>query len=67
MTKLISVYGMTGENCRKDILTGLEKVVGIEKISITLSNRIVEVTFDEKLVSLDTIKQHIHTLGYDPM
>jgi len=67
MLKLVSVYGMIGENCRNNIISGLEQVKGINKVSITLSNRLVEIDFNEKVVTLGEIKKHIHKLGYDPM
>ena len=67
MTKLVTVYGMTCENCRRIIIEGLESINGIDKVSITMSTRLVEVDFDEKIISLVEIKKIIHSLGYDPM
>ncbi|MDD4156962.1 MAG: heavy-metal-associated domain-containing protein [Candidatus Cloacimonetes bacterium] len=65
--KLITVYGMTCENCREVIINGLEKVEGIQKVSVKLPNRLVEVEFDSDVITLDQIKKVIQELGYDPM
>ena len=67
MTKLVTVYGMTSENCRKLIIIGLEELEGIERVTVKLPNRLVEVEFNEKLVTLERIKKHIQELGYDPI
>ena len=67
MTKLITVYGMTSENCRRMITRELEKVNHVNKVSISLANRLIEVTFDEKNISLNEIRKFVHKLGYDPL
>ena len=67
MKKLITVHGMTCEGCRKAIIIGLEEVEGIENVVVNLPNRLCEVTFDEKIITLDGIKKHVQKLGYDPM
>ncbi len=65
--KLVTVYGMTCENCRKVIINGLEKINGVQKVSVKLPNRLVEVEFDPEILTLDDIKKLIQELGYDPM
>lgn len=65
--KLVTVYGMTCENCRKVIIDGLEKIEGINKVTVKLPNRLVEVDFDQDTITLDKIKKEIQLLGYDPM
>jgi len=67
MKKLLTVYGMTCEACRKTVITGLEELKGIEKVSVKLPNRLVEVDFDEKVISLEEIKKFVQGLGYDPI
>ena len=67
MKKFITVYGMTCENCRRTIINGLLEFDGVSEVSITLSNRLVEITFDEKKVTLSELKKSIHKLGYDAM
>jgi len=67
MKKLITVYGMTCEACRKTVIIGLEEIKGIEKVTVKLPNRLVEVEFDEKTITLEQIKKHVQELGYDPI
>ena len=67
MRKLVTVYGMTCEHCRKTIISGLEKLDGVDKVSVKLPNRLVEVDFNNDVITLDQIKKHIQELGYDPM
>ena len=67
MRKLVTVYGMTCEVCRKTIIAGLEKIEGVEKVTVKLPSRLVEVDFDEKLITLEQIKKHIQGYGYDPI
>jgi copper chaperone CopZ len=67
MKKLITVYGMTCENCRKEITTGLEEINGINRVSVKLPERLVEVDFKDDIISLKEIKKHIQDLNYDPI
>jgi len=67
MKKLLTVYGMTCEACRKTVIIGLEEIKGIEKVTVKLPNRLVEVEFDEKTITLEQIKKHVQELGYDPI
>jgi copper chaperone CopZ len=67
MIKLVTVHGMISETCRKAIITGLEKLPGVEKVTVKLPIRLVEVEFEEKSVDLEKIKKCIQELGYDPM
>ena len=67
MLKLITVYGMTCESCRKLIINTLEETEGISKASVKLPHRLVEVEFDEKIITLEQIKKDIRDLGYDPI
>lgn len=65
--KLITVYGMTCEKCRTTIIHGLEIVEGITRVSVNLPDSLVEVSFDEDIISIDEVKMKITELGYDPM
>jgi copper chaperone CopZ len=67
MKKLITVHGMTCENCRRVVSRGLEEIEGINKATVKLTDRTVEVDFDDKILDLNQIKKHIEELGYDPM
>lgn len=65
--KKITVYGMTCEKCRVTIIRGLEKVIGIERVSVNLPDSLVEVHFDDSLLTIDDVKREITALGYDAM
>jgi len=65
--KLITVYGMTCEKCRTTIIHGLEKVQGIDRVSVNLPDALVEVNYNEDVISIDEVKAKITELGYDPM
>ena len=67
MKRLISVFGMTTENCRTNIIKRLEKEESIEDVNVILQKGLVEVVFDNKVITLEQIKKLIHELGYDPM
>ncbi|HPY96598.1 MAG TPA: heavy-metal-associated domain-containing protein [Candidatus Cloacimonadota bacterium] len=65
--KKITVYGMTCEMCRTTIIRGLEEVNGIKWVSVNLPESIVEVEFDQDIITIDGIKKEITALGYDAM
>ena len=67
MKKLISVFGMTTENCRISIIKRLESEEGVDEVIIKLPKGLVEVYFDHNKITLEQLKKIIHELGYDPM
>ena len=67
MKKLITVHGMTSEGCRKLIVSEVEKLNGVVKVSVHLPNQLVEVDYDDKKVTFMEIKQKIQYQGYDPI
>jgi len=67
MNKFISVFGMTTENCRLNIISRLEQEEAIDTVDVKLPKGLVEVVFDEKKITLEQIKKIIHRIGYDPM
>ena len=67
MTRLITVHGMTTEYSRRHIISELEKLKSINKVSITLSTKLLQVTFDDTNITLNEIKKMVHNLGYEPL
>ena len=67
MTKLITVHGMIGENCRRLIITELEKIDSVKRVSITLKSRLVEVVYDDTLITLNELKKKLQLLGFEPL
>lgn len=58
---------MTCEKCRTTIIHGLERVNGIDRVSVNLPDSLVEVNFDPEIITIDEVKEKITELGYDPM
>lgn len=63
-TKTFKVYGNCGM-CEKTIESALKGVKGIEKADWNKETKIMEVTFDEGVITLKEIKQKIADVGYD--
>ena len=63
-TKTFKVYGNCGM-CEKTIESALKGVKGIEKADGNKETKIMEVTFDEGVITLKEIKQKIADVGYD--
>lgn len=64
VTKTFKVYGNCGM-CEKTIESALKGVKGIEKADWNKETKIMEVTFDESVITLKEIKQKIADVGYD--
>lgn len=63
-TETFKVYGNCGM-CEKTIEGSLNGVKGIVKADWNKETKMMEVTFNEKEVSLDQIKMKIASVGYD--
>tara|TARA_R110001592_G_scaffold234170_1_gene491804 strand:- start:4538 stop:4954 length:417 start_codon:yes stop_codon:yes gene_type:complete len=63
-TETFKVYGNCGM-CEKTIEGSLKKVKGVEKADWDKETKMMEVTFNEKEISLDQIKMKIASVGYD--
>ena len=64
VTKTFKVYGNCGM-CEKTIEGAFKGVKGIEKADWNKETKIMEVTFDESVITLKEIKQKIADVGYD--
>jgi copper chaperone len=62
-TKTLNVQGMSCQHCVNSIETALKGIGAIGKVDLT--NKQVEVTFDESKLSLEQIKETIEEQGYD--
>ena len=63
-TEKFKVYGNCGM-CKKAIEGSLEKVKGIKEHSWNKETGEMSVTFNDKKITLDEIKQKIAAVGYD--
>jgi len=60
------VDGMTCAACSSAVERITGKLEGVEKVSVNLATGKMNVTFDESLVSEETIFQKIEKAGYHP-
>lgn len=63
-TETFKVYGNCGM-CKKTIESSLKGVKGIETADWNKETKMMNVTFNEKEISLDEIKLKIASVGYD--
>lgn len=63
-TDTFKVYGNCGM-CKATIEGALKDVKGIEKAEWNIEAKMMYVTYDKKLISLDDIKKKIAAVGYD--
>lgn len=63
-TDTFKVYGNCGM-CKATIEGALKDVKGIEKAEWNIEAKMMYVTYDKKLISLDDIKKKIAGVGYD--
>lgn len=63
-TDTFKVYGNCGM-CKATIESALKNVKGIEKAVWNIDTKMMQVTYNKKLISLDGIKKKIAAVGYD--
>ncbi len=61
----LNVQGMSCGHCVSAIETSVGKLAGVSQVNVKLDDAQVEVSFNESLVSLDTIKETIEDQGYE--
>ncbi|AJD89561.1 copper chaperone CopZ [Jeotgalibacillus malaysiensis] len=61
----LKVTGMSCQNCVKSIEKNLGKMQGVEKVSVSLQENIVNVNYNEDEVSLDQMQVVIEDQGYE--
>ena len=63
-TKTFKVYGNCGM-CKKRIESSLEDVNGVSKATWDVDSKLLTVTFDPHVITLDKIKETIAKAGHD--
>lgn len=61
--KIISIEGMTGENCSKKIQDALENLVDVSKARVELNKKRAIVTYDHSVDEI-LLQDTIEKLGY---
>ena len=64
-TVTLNVKGMSCGHCVKAVEGSLGELEGVKQVSVKLEEAMVDVTYNESQVSLDTIKETIEEQGYD--
>ncbi|MBT2572692.1 copper chaperone CopZ [Bacillus sp. ISL-51] len=63
--KTLQVEGMSCQHCVKAVETSVGELNGVTAVHVHLEAGQVDVTFDEKQVSVSDIKDAIEDQGYD--
>lgn len=65
MESIIKVEGMSCQHCVKAVEGALVALQGVREAKVSLKDKHVEVSFDERLVGLKEMKAAIEDQGYD--
>lgn len=60
----LQVEGMSCGHCVKAVENGLGELKGIKSVVVTLAEGLVDVSYNSKLISLETIKEVLAEDGY---
>ncbi|WP_347451826.1 urease accessory protein UreH domain-containing protein [Acetoanaerobium noterae] len=63
--KVLQIEGMTCSNCEVIIENALSKVDGIIEIKAKYKSSTIYITYDDNLISLNQIIDHIENIGYE--
>ena len=64
-TVTLNVKGMSCGHCVKAVEGSVGELEGVNQVNVKLEEAMVDVTYNESQVSLDTIKETIEEQGYD--
>ena len=64
-TVTLNVKGMSCGHCVKAVEGSVGELEGVNQVNVKLDEAMVDVTYNESQVSLDTIKDTIEEQGYD--
>ncbi len=65
MKKTIPVVGMACSACSAHVEKCLSELEGIREASVSLAGRSALIDFDERVISLEKMKEEINAAGYD--
>lgn len=64
METILSIEGMSCENCEKHVADGILEVEGVESVEVSLDEKKAVVQHD-KSVTLEMLKEAVEDVGYD--
>jgi copper ion binding protein len=66
MTDLsLSVPGISCDHCKHSIEGAVSSVAGVDGVIVHIPERLVDLSFDDRSVSLETIIEAIEGVGYE--
>lgn len=65
MKRSVSVVGMMCAACSAHVERLLASMTGVESASVSLTQRMATIVYDESVVSLSDMKEHLSAAGYD--
>lgn len=63
-TKVIKVLGMSCGSCISAVNQAISEINGVNEVSVSLSNGMVTVQYDEQLTSVDRFDEAVEKAGY---
>lgn len=63
--KTLNVAGMSCQSCVNKIEGNIRELNGVDSVKVLLADGKVDVTFQEKIIQLDTIQKAVEELGYE--
>jgi copper chaperone len=64
-TDTLNVSGMTCGGCTGKVTRALSALPGVEKVDVSLPSNTAVVTFDERIVSVETMQAAVRTAGFN--
>lgn len=61
----LNVQGMSCGHCVKAVEGSVGKLEGVNQVTVKLDEALVDISYNEAQISLDTIKETIEDQGYD--
>ena len=65
MQKVLKVEGMTCEHCVQTVTEAVGKMLGVEKVDVSLEQKEVTVDFDESQTEMEKISVQIVEAGFE--
>ncbi|MBH1940149.1 copper chaperone CopZ [Mobilitalea sibirica] len=62
---VLKVNGMSCSHCENAVKKAVGTMDGVDKVTVSLEDKVVVVDYDNSIVSLDKIKEEIEDQGYE--
>ncbi|TFJ94382.1 copper chaperone CopZ [Lentibacillus salicampi] len=65
MQTTLDVRGMTCDHCESAVKGALERLEGVQGVEVNLGTGKVDVTYDDSLVNIESMREAVEEQGYD--